>query len=126
MLTPIEIISLVFSVIVLVKILVVLLNRKAMAGTIKSALKHRDLLEVFAILVAVILGYYIFNAMNIVEVVAVICFASFLYGIAFYAIPEGIEEMYKAISNKKLSGWFWLSVVIWVVIALWTLYTIFA
>lgn len=126
MLTPLEIISLLFSVIVLIKIVAVLPNRKMIAKKTKIALKHVDAIETLMLISAVIIGYFVFSTINIVQVVAVMFLTSFLFGMVLYAIPESVEAIYKAMSKKKLNKWIWLNIVIWLVIALWTLYAIFA
>lgn len=126
MLTPLEIISLLFSVIVLIKIVAVLPNRKMIAKKTKIALKHVDAIETLMLISAVIIGYFVFSTMSIVQIVAVMFLTSFLFSMVLYAIPESVEAIYKAMSKKKLNKWIWLNIVIWLIIALWTLYAIFA
>ncbi|RLE58095.1 MAG: hypothetical protein DRJ35_08545, partial [Thermoprotei archaeon] len=103
MLTPLEIISLLFSVIVLIKIVAILPNRKMIAKKTRTALKHVDALETLMLISAVIIGYFVFSAMSIVQIVAVMFLTSFLFGMVLYAIPESVEAIYKAMSKKKLN-----------------------
>ena len=112
--------------IVLIKIVAILPNRKIVAKKTRIALRHVDALETLMLISTVIIGYFVFSAMNIVHIAAVIFLTSFLFGMILYAIPESVEAIYKAMSKKKLNKWIWLNIVIWLVIALWTLYAIFA
>jgi hypothetical protein len=127
--TALEVIATILAVLVLVKIAVVLVNPglwiKNVAGPIfdNSALAT----AVYAGL-AIVVGYFVFASLTVVEVAAAMAFTALLMGVGMlpYAKPflKIAEEM--AAKRAELLRNLWLPIVIWVGISLWILASVFA
>ena len=77
---------------------------------------------VYAILL-VIVGYYLLSAISIVEFGAVMLFAILFMGIGFLPYLKTVLKLKEEVIEMGI-GKAWLSVIIWLVLALWILYSI--
>jgi hypothetical protein len=125
--TPIEIFALVFSVAVLLKIIVIFVDARKWIHIAESFFKKPSLLTVLYVVAAVVVGYYLFQSLSIIQITAVMLFTMLLVGMSILAYPGPILKMSKEILKKKdVIKRNWLSLLIWAVIALYTLYILFA
>jgi hypothetical protein len=126
--TAIEILAVIFAALVLVKLLFVTVNPKLWmkgAGSIGNAYIFSTLAYV---LLAVIVGYIIFKSLSIVQVAAVMLFTTVLIGLTMVPYLDKLLALGEEIVGTR-TGMFrksWLAIVIWIGIAVWTLYTVFA
>jgi magnesium-transporting ATPase (P-type) len=126
--TPIEILATIFAIMVLVKLLFVALNPKLWMKGVESIVSNYAFTTIVYVLLAIIVGYFIFQGLNIVQVAAVMLFTSILMGLTLAPYSKEFLTMGKELTGTR-SGVFrraWLAVVIWAVIAVWTLYAVFA
>ena len=127
--TALEVIATILAVLVLVKISVVLVNPGLWIKKVAGPIFDNPALTtaVYAGL-AIVVGYFVFASLTIVEVAAVMAFTSLLMGVGMlpYAKPflKIAEEM--AANRSELLRNVWLSIVIWVGISLWVLASVFA
>jgi len=77
---------------------------------------------------AIVVGYYVFTTLDIIDIAAVMAFTSLLVGLGLLpyapALLKVAEDM--TATRSKLLRNAWLSLVIWVVIALWVLTSVLA
>ncbi len=121
--TPLEILALIFAVAILGKALVYLISPKGLTGMADKLFKNTTLLTVIFLVLAVVVGYYVIAALGIVAVVATVLFAHLLIGILFAQFPKQYTGMAKEILKSKTKTW--LLFLIWIALAVWTLYALF-
>ena len=120
-----EILAVIFSVMVLVKLAAVLVSPVSWMNTAGAMLKYpRACTLVYAALAAVV-GYYVFARMDIVEVVSVMLLTSLLMGVGLGPYSRTILRLGKEMAGEGF-GRLWPSMVIWAVIAIWALYAVLA
>jgi hypothetical protein len=126
--TPIEVLAAIFAVMVLVKLFVVAVNPKFWMKGIESILGNYVFTTIVYVLLAVIVGYVVFQSLNIIQVAAVMLFTSLLIGLTLVPYAREFLALSKEVTVTRL-GMFrkaWLAMVIWAGIAVWTLYAVFA
>ncbi len=127
--TALEVIATILAILVLVKVSVVLVNPGLWMKKVAEPLFGNPALAtaVYAGL-AIVVGYFVFASLTIVEVAAVMAFTALLMGLGMlpYAKPmlKIAEEM--AANRSELLRNAWLPIVIWVGISLWVLSSVFA
>ena len=127
--TPIEIIATIFAVLILVKLFLIVVSPKTRVKIAEAILsKNPTILTMIILILTAIIGYYIFNSFTILDVAAVMMFLSGLMALFFVQYPKiGIELVRE--SSKSRDVFLrknWLSLLIWLAIAILVLYTILA
>lgn len=123
-LTPFEIISLIVGILVLLKIVVITINRKVWINKVTAPVYSNPGVSslIFAVL-AVIVFYYLLLELTIVQIFAVIAFASLLIAIGFLQYPKAIMAMGRTVVKKAGFSWVeWLLIVVWVILAVWAVF----
>ncbi len=125
--TAIEILAVIFSAIIILKILIFIINPNLLKISAKLLKKPLFIIPVYLIFAGTV-GYYIFKIWNIVGVAAVMLLTSILIGLNFIVFPQVTDGIIKEMSasRKTLLHKAWLPTLIWLGIALWTLYAVFA
>ena len=121
--TPIEIIAVAFAVIVLVKALVYLISPKALMEKGSKLMKMTWFMHIFYIVLLVAVGYYVFDALGIVNVLAVMFFAHVIIGMLFVQYPKQWLNWAKALLKDKVRVW--LFFLVYIILAGWGLYAVF-
>ena len=127
--TPIEVVATIFAVLILVKLFLITVSPKTRVKIAEVILsKNPTILTMIILILTVIIGYYIFKSFTIVDVAAVMMFLSGLMALFFIQYPKiGIELARE--SSKSRDVFLrknWLSILIWLAIAILVLYTILA
>ena len=120
----IEILALILAVVVLAKMIMLIFSPTGWFDFAKRMTKHTGWMTLIYIVLAAIVGYYLFSTLTVVQVGASVLFASLLMGIAW------IPHMKKLLKSKKdftkdMMSRYWISILIWVLFALWILYALF-
>ena len=120
----VEILALILAIMVLLKLVTFLIKPNAWFNFAKGMTKHVHWMTFIYVVLAVIVGYYVFSAFTVVQVGAVTLFASLLFGIAW------IPHMKKLLKNKKdftkdILHRYWLAFLIWIVFAIWIIVSLF-
>jgi len=123
--TPIEIIATIFAVIVLVKMVFLYYNPKPLFKLGRYLMKNNDTAKWVYLIGVLIVGKFLIDAMSIVEIAAVLLFASGLYGVTLMSYGKVIKNMHKEIEKNHFFQKAWAPVIIYIVIAVWTLWTLF-
>ena len=116
-----EIISLIFAIIVLVKFVVFLVKPDWLFKAAGKFGKKTTLVNVSFLAMVLVLGYLVLTNLTITQVVPGILIGSFLYGAMFLQSPNYSTLAKKLIKDKKM----WLFWIPWLVIAIWVLIVLF-
>ncbi len=122
--TPIEILATIFAVIVIIKLAVITADPNLWMKTAGALLKNQVLTTIIYSVLAVIIGYYVFTALSVVQVAAVMLFTSTLIGIGLAPYSKIILKLGEELSDVDVSK-AWLAMLIWGVLAIWVLYSVF-
>ena len=124
----IELLAVIFALFILLKISIVLINPNGWFKIADALLRNTLLMTIIYLVLAVIVGYYIFRTFSIVQVVAVMLFTSLLMGIAIIPFSETMLSIRQELlgSRRDILRKIWLTLFIWIVIAVWTLYEVLA
>ncbi len=121
----VEVIALVVAVLSIIKILFVVVNRKFWVNSvIKNVYGNKTFAVIYVVLILVV-GYYLLQALSIVQIFAVVGLSSLLIGLGLMAYGEGIYKEAQRFVKGKISGWIWLYTVIWLALSVWVIYSIF-
>lgn len=123
--TPIEILATVFAILILVKVSIFAVRPETWMKVSEAILNKKDWLTVPLLILAGVVGYYVFTSLSVVEVAAVMLFASLLTSLSLlpYFGAFKIREFFGSRSEILRRSW-WL-LLIWVGIAVWVLYAVF-
>ncbi|MEE9125297.1 MAG: hypothetical protein V3U14_12540 [candidate division NC10 bacterium] len=126
--TPLEIIATIFAILILVKISIVMMNPKLWLKIAEPVMRNYTLTAVVYAIVAVIVGYYIFASLNIVQVAAVMLFTAILIGLGLLPFHKHFMKIGQEMSESRsvMFQKVWLQIVIWVAMAVWVLYAVLA
>lgn len=122
--TPIEILATIFAVIVIIKLAVITADPNLWMKTAGALLKNQVLTTIIYSVLAVIIGYYVFTALSVVQVAAVMLFTSTLIGIGLAPYSKIILKLGEELSDVGVSK-AWLAMLIWGMLAIWVLYSVF-
>lgn len=121
----IEILATIFAILILIKLAFILLSPKTWINLTEVILKNAAVSMIIYLVLAVIVGYYVFNSgISIVQVAAVMMFTSLLFGLGFFAHAKSLMRLRREIIYGK--GKAWLAILIWLIIAVWTLWVVFS
>lgn len=122
--TPIEILATIFAVIVIVKLAVFIAKPGLWMKWAGAMLKNEVLTTLTYLVLAVIVGYYIFAVLTVVQVAAVTLWVSMLIGIGFVPYSKILLKTSDELLSVGISK-AWLSMLIWAGLAIWVLYAVF-
>ncbi len=122
--TSIEILATIFAVIVIVKLAVFTAKPGLWMKWAKGMLKNELLITLIYFVLAVIIGYYIFAELTVVQVAAVTLWVSMLIGIGFVPYSRILLKTSDELLSVGISK-AWLAMLIWAVLAIWVLYVVF-
>jgi hypothetical protein len=120
---PIEILATIFAVFVIVKLVVVTVKPGLWMKWAKGMLKNELLITLIYFVLAVIIGYYIFAELTVVQVAAVTLWVSMLIGIGFVPYSKILLKTSDELLSVGISK-AWLSMLIWAGLAIWVLYAV--
>ena len=125
--TPIEIIATIFSVLLIVKFLYLKFNPRAWKKFSDKIMKKPKVTKWIYLVLALVIGYYLLQELNVVQIVAVMMFSGFLTGYTFMTFAKEFKPVYKEIWKNKeyLVQKLWPAWLIYLVLAGWVLWTVF-
>ncbi len=119
--TSIEVLATIFAVLVLVKMAFIRTNPKAWMNFAQPILRNSVVAPLVYLVLAAVVGYFIFSSMTIVQVGAVMLFTSLLMGVGLAPYSQVILKVGEEMLTEGV-GKAWLSMLIWTGISLWVLY----
>ncbi len=124
--SAIEILAIIFSIFILLKISIVLINPHGWFKVADAILRNTILTTIVYLFLALLAGYYIFRNFSITQVAAVMLFASILIGLGLLPFSETLLTIRDEMLGSRLDilRKTWFTLLIWIAIAVWTLYEI--
>ncbi len=122
--SPLEIIATIFAIIVLVKLIFLSLSARLWMKTVGAMLNYPVATTLIYLVLAGIVGYYVLSNIAIIQIAAVMLFTSLLGGIGLAPYSRVMLRLGEEILNEGVSK-AWLSMLIWTLVAIWVLYTVF-
>ena len=124
--TPIEWMAAVIAIIVVIKLLVIVIKPSAWMKVVKLVYSNPIVLMVLGLIIAAGSIWYLLEEVTIVQIFAVMVFVSGLamMTVAVYA-KEVVAMASKMLKNKQFLSKAWLSIIIWLLLAVWVLKVLF-
>ncbi len=119
--TSLEVLAMIFAVLILVKLAFFRINPKAWMNFAQPILRNSLVALLVYLVLAAVVGYFIFSSMTIVQVGAVMLFTSLLMGVGLAPYSQVILKVGQEMLTVGV-GKAWLSMLIWTCISLWVLY----
>ena len=120
-----KIIAAILALAVLAKIVIIIISPMRYLELTEKLLKdyQQQAMLAYSIL-TVVVGIFVFLKLNIIDIAGVMLFTSLLFGISLIPYTEAIINLRDEMLQQGL-GKAWLSLLLWVGIALWVLYAVF-
>ena len=119
--SSVEIIALVFSVILIIKLLFIVFSPKSWASFQSSIFKHPKIVSVIALVLAAIVLNFLLKEVSITQIFASLAFFSLLVlsGIVLFGdqIMKFKDSLIENFSFRK----YWWHIIIWLLLVLWVL-----
>ena len=124
--TPVEIIALILSIFILVKLVVLVIRQKAWMKIPKAIFAKPILTMTISIVLACVVLYFLLMEISIVHIFASMLFFGLMFAATLAAYPKALEAMTKSIMKEKhLIAKGWLPTLIWVLLLVWVLWALF-
>lgn len=121
----VEIIALVVSILIIVKLLVISFSPKSWYNLAKGLYKSSIVLFVVELILAGVVFYYLLQSFTIVEIMAVITLGALLTGMSFALYAKEFMGLVGKMLGKGTLKRMWLPILIWLALAVWTLVELF-
>ena len=124
--TPIEWIALIFAALGLIKMIVILVNKKSWWPIAKGVYGNPGVTSVVVLVLAAIVFWFLIQELTIVQIIAAAAFTSLLIAMGFMSYSKELLPVIEKIFKKGFSGgWMWAQIIIWVILLVWVLYVLF-
>ena len=120
---PLEIISLIFAIAVIVKFVVFLAIPDLLLKLTTKIAKKTKLINVILVILILVVGYFVLSQLTIIQVIPALWLGSMMFALLFLQYPKKYVTWVKQLMKDKNKIWFFW--VIWLVIAAWVLYVLF-
>ena len=125
--TPVEIIALVLSIAIIVKLVFVFAAPKGYLNFAKSIWKYKIVMTLVYLALGGLIGYYLLQELTIVQIMATTALVACLIGIGFTPhVDMLLKVMGKKFTVTQMIKDHWLYILIWLAAAGWVLYALFA
>ena len=124
--TAIEWMAAIIALLALIKILVILVKPKAWIFVIDFFYGKPNITMVLSAILALVTFWYLLKELTIVQIFAAMLFTSLLAMITVSVYSkEVISVAKKMLKDRKVLSRAWLSIIIWVILAVWVLKELF-
>jgi len=120
-----KIIAGVVAGLILIKLAFLLASPEKSLGVAQAFLGHSAIVMGIYLVLLVITGYFIFTSLDLIDVAVVMLFTSLLEGLSLIPYSGSVLKMQEEIVTVGI-GKAWLSLIIWVAIAVAVLYRVFS
>jgi hypothetical protein len=122
--TPVEIIAVIFAIVVLADFILVLMKPKLTVQLMESVYPKRGLMSAGILILAAIVGYYLWMELTVEQIFAGALFGMLIYGLILVQYPNKLMKFSKEVLKDKQKAMLpWL---IFAVISVGVLYSAFA
>jgi len=122
----IEIVALIFAILIIVKLLYVAFGPKSWFNFAKKLYEAPVLLALVEFVLAALLFYYLLMSMSFLQIFNVLILGALLTGLSFSLFAkETISWIEKIAKTKGMMKRAWLPILIWLVLAIWALVSLF-
>lgn len=119
---PLEILSLIFAIMIIVKFLVFLVKPDWLLKTAEKISHKKSIINGLFLVLIVVLGYFVLTNLTITQVMPGVLLGSALIGAMMIQYSGYLKLANKMIADKKKVWLFWL---VWLVLAIWVLVALF-
>ena len=120
---PIEWIAFLFSLLVVVKLVFVLFAKKVWYEKVTSKVyRNKAVFGVLFLILTLVVFCYLVKSMSIINIVAVMAFTGLFMGLAFLSFGQDMSILIKKMSSKRFSLWMMIYILLWLALAVWTLW----
>jgi hypothetical protein len=124
--TSLEWIVLIFTLIGLIKLAVILVNKKQWLPVVEALYGNpRPWSFIFLVLSGVV-AYFLLQELTIIQILATMAFTSLIIAVAFLQYGQEFMKIAKKMINKKFGIWLWIYILVWIVLMVWGLKEIFS
>ena len=124
-LTSVDLIALIFVVIALIKLIVLVFNKKGWYNSIAKPVYSNPMLsELLLLIVGGTLFYFISQELTIVQIFATIGLAAILFAIAFLQYSHEFMTFMREVYDQEFNRIQWVHLVAWLAILTWVFYEI--
>jgi uncharacterized membrane protein len=120
-----KILAVVFAGLTLIKLAFLLASPEKWVGVAQAFLGHSAVVMGIYLVLLVITGYFIFTSLDLIDVAVVMLFTSLLLGLSLIPYSGSLLKVQEEIVTVGI-GKAWLSLIIWVAIAVAVLYRVFS
>lgn len=126
-LSPVEILAVVFAVAVLLKVLIFAIKPSYLIRKARLIIQKKDSVTFMAghLVIFLVVGYFVLQELAITQIAAVMFLTVILVGMTLRVYPRTLLKVINDIANIGPER-AWLPLLIWALIAVVVLYTIFA
>ena len=126
--TPIEIMAFIAAIIVPIKIIMLLRSQKSWFNTVTRRFWGNAVVTtILSLIVVIVTLYYLLQELTIIQIWAVMLFAMALISLGLAPFSKymlDVEQKWFTETNVLKIGWF--AAIVWLVLIIWVLYTLFA
>jgi len=125
-LTPVEFIAALLAFVTLIKLVVITVNKKAWYNKVAAPIygNAKSSSKVFLVLAAIIF-YYLIQELSIVQIYASLAFTSMIMGAGLMMYSKDVLQMAKKALSRKFDGMTWLYIIIFAILSIWVLNSLF-
>lgn len=120
-----EVMTVILSVFVLIKLVVLAIDPKKWMKFAEKLLSRKGWVQAIYLVLVLVAGYYLFQYLTIVEVLATVAFVSLLIALAFIPYSDRLLAIYKKTDMKGMLLKSWLPTIIWLILIVWGLIAVF-
>jgi len=125
-LTAIEWIATILAVVGIIKILVIVVNKKAWFDKVSMPMmKKPKAMGVVMLVLAAVVFYYLYQSVDIVTIFAVMAFTSLLVGFGMMSFAKDLGGIAKKVYSQKFGLSIWIYTLVWLALSFWVLYEVF-
>ena len=124
--TPVEIIAVLFSLLVIIKLIVVSISMKSWMENVARPIYRNPVTSgIIMSILAVVFFYYLLAELTVTQIYAAVAFMAMITGVSFCHYSKEMLPWAEKVSKKPFSGTMWLLILVWIVLSVWVLLEVF-
>lgn len=124
--TPLETIALTFIVIVLIKLIIILIDKNSWLKFTSKIYSKPIPTTIILAAIGILVLYYLVQELSIVHILATFAFTSIIFALGFLQYPKEMHKLSSKMLKKKFSPGIIVYILIWIALIIWTVVTIFS